>query len=56
VLLKRAEDSNNFYFTLAPVDGVTDSPSVYFLESAEPLRGMPVVWIELLGLNVEVDE
>ena len=36
--------------------GVMDSPSVYFLESAEPLRGMPMGWIELLGLNVEVDE
>jgi hypothetical protein len=30
--------------------GVVDSPTVYFLESTEPLRGMGSGWIELLGL------
>src|SRR3974390_2937437 len=28
--------------------GVVDSPTFYFLESAEPLRAMPMGWIELL--------
>ena len=31
--------------------GVVDSPTFYFLESAEPLRAMPMGWIELLGLH-----
>jgi len=31
--------------------GVTDRPTVYFLESAEPLRVMGTGWIELLGLH-----
>jgi hypothetical protein len=30
--------------------GVVDSPTVYFLESTEPLRAMGSGWIELLGL------
>jgi hypothetical protein len=30
--------------------GVVDSPTVYFLESTEPLRVMGSGWIELLGL------
>jgi len=35
--------------------GVIDSPTFYFLESAEPLRVMGTGWIELLGLH-GVDE
>src|SRR5262245_31268024 len=31
--------------------GVTDSPTFYFLESAEPSRVMGMGWIELLGLH-----
>jgi hypothetical protein len=31
--------------------GVTDSPTFYFLESAEPLRVMGTGWIELFGLH-----
>ena len=31
--------------------GVVDSPIFYSLESAEPLRAMPMGWIELLGLH-----
>ena len=31
--------------------GVVDSPTVYFLESTEPLRTMGSGWIELLGLR-----
>jgi hypothetical protein len=31
--------------------GDADSPTFYFLESAEPLRAMPMGWIELLGLH-----
>jgi hypothetical protein len=31
--------------------GVTDSPTFYFLESAEPLRVMGTGWLELLGLH-----
>jgi len=30
--------------------GVVDSPTLYFLESAEPLRAMPMGWMGLLGL------
>ena len=31
--------------------GVTESPTVFFLESAEPLRVIGTGWIELLGLR-----
>ena len=38
--------------------GVMDSPTVYFLESTQPLRVMGMGWIDLLGLHGadEVDE
>jgi hypothetical protein len=36
--------------------GVIDSPTVYFLESAQPLTVMPMGWIALLGLHADVDE
>jgi hypothetical protein len=35
--------------------GVSDSPTVYFLESAEQLTAMPMGWLELLGLHDESD-
>jgi hypothetical protein len=31
--------------------GVLDRPTVYFLDSAQPLRAMGTGWIELLGLH-----
>jgi hypothetical protein len=56
---KRAKDfatSPDLRETMAKA-GVMDSPTVYFLESAEPLRVMGMGWIELLGLHgVEADE
>ena len=33
--------------------GVAETPTVYFLESAESLKVMGTGWIELLGLNVK---
>ena len=42
--------SSNLKSTMAKA-GVIDSPTVYFLESAEPLRVMGSGWIELLGLH-----
>jgi hypothetical protein len=31
--------------------GVSDSPTVYFLESTEQVTAMPMGWLELLGLH-----
>jgi hypothetical protein len=50
---KKAKDfasSHDLKETMAKA-GVMDSPAFYFLESAEPLRTVPMGWIELLGLH-----
>jgi hypothetical protein len=50
---KRAKDfaaSPDLRETMAKA-GVMDSPTVHFLESAQPLRVMGMGWIELLGLH-----
>jgi hypothetical protein len=50
---KKAKDfvaSSDLKSTMAKA-GVIDSPTVYFLESAEPLRVMGSGWVELLGLG-----
>jgi hypothetical protein len=52
---KRAKDfvaSPDLKETMAKA-GVIDSPTFYFLESAQPPRAMGAGWIELLGLHVD---
>ena len=44
--------STNLKSTMAKA-GVIDTPTFYFLESAEPVRVMGSGWIELLGLHGE---
>jgi hypothetical protein len=54
---KRAKNfvaSSDLKDTMAKA-GIMDNPTVYFLESAQPLTVMPMGWIELLGLHVDAD-